>query len=203
MNVEQLTCPSCNAPFAVSAGIQTCRYCGATLAVRGGGGGMAPGFREETHYRVVARVGPSNVARIDALLALQGITAAGDRAQGKYEIDVGGDASALAADAANRADRLAGEMRAAGATAEVMSDVRTVPIPLAVRDVDVFLDAVGRNKLAVITAIRAHVDIGVNDARALVGRAPCTVASGMTADKGRALCEALVTAGATARRVPR
>ena len=42
---------------------------------------MAPGFREETHYRVVARVGPSNVARIDALLALQGITAAGDRAQ--------------------------------------------------------------------------------------------------------------------------
>jgi len=203
MIVQQLTCPSCTAPFAVSAGIQTCKYCGATLAVRGGEEGTPPGFREETHYRVVARVGPSNVGRIDALLALQGITAGGDRAQGKYEIDVGGDASAFAADAANRASRLSREMNEAGAAAEVVSDVRTVPIPLAARDVDVFLDAVGGKKLAVITAIRAHVDVSVNDARALVGRVPCVVASGMKADRGHALHEALVTAGATARSVPR
>lgn len=166
-----------------------CRYCGAALIVEGG----APAkYLDEVHYAVVARIGPSNVQRVTAALEVHAALAAEEAAalarSGACEIDTGTDEP--------RAREVARALLDAGASAEVSS--RVVRVPVA-PDVAVLLDGAGSHKLAVIHALRQHVDLGVSEAKRLVESAPCVLVSAISASKGAALLAALQAAGAQAR----
>jgi len=65
--------------------------------------------------------------------------------------------------------------------------------------VAVLLEHTGSRKLAVIAALREHVDLGVAEARRLVEGAPCVLVASLGGQKARALLASLESAGATAR----
>lgn len=167
----------------------TCRYCGATLTT-------APArdarVRVEEHYSVKVRVGPSNVERVArAIAAERRMDAAAALAlvrAGDFEVPVDGDAAVAAA----LADRLVED----GAIASVACREEVIPLP---PDADVLLDDAGDAKVAVIAALRAHVDMSLLDAKRLVESAPCVLVAGMDGEMGQALIAALIAAGAKAR----
>lgn len=107
---------------------------------------------------------------------------------GRCEVDTGTDEA--------RAREIARVLQDAGANAEVSS--RVVRVPVA-PDVAVLLDGVGPHKLAVMHALREHVDLAVSEAKRLVESAPCVLVPTVSASKGRALLAALQAAGAEAR----
>jgi len=185
MKLEMLRCPNCHAPVEGLRGTQAvCRYCGATIAA-----GQPPAPKTETRFSLALRVGPSNLDRIAALLCQRlGSEPAETRsrlASVPYQIEFGTDESGARA--------LASQLVHAGAQVDVVE--RTVEIPL----VSVLLEEVGTNKLAPIVAIRQFVDLGREEARQLVARAPVVVVDAMLEPRALELVTALRKAGARAR----
>ena len=161
-----------------------CRYCGATIVTDQPTAAMT-----ETRFSLVLRVGPSNAERIAALLHERiGIDLAEARSRlsrSPYEIEVGTDEG--------HARTLARDVLHAGGQADVTE--RIVEIPL----VSVLLEQVGANKLATVVAIRQHLDLGLQETRQLVERAPVVIVESLPEPLALALVEALQKAGARAR----
>lgn len=154
-------------------------------------GQAAAHSRTETRFFVVARIGPSNAARVaQALSSSCGMSSAQAESavrDGRCEIDAGTDRG--------RAGLFASKLVDAGADAEVVSR------EVAIKTVAVLLEEVGAKKSAVIAAIVNHVDrkiVTLADALKLVQRAPCTVIENIDEEQGRALLAALQQAGARA-----
>jgi len=185
VNLETPRCPSCGALLDdLRAGRGQCRYCGATILGR-----PEAGAATETRYSLVLRVGPSNVERVAALL-VDRLGVAADAARTRLaatacEIEVGLHEE--------HARELSRDLRHAGADVDVVE--RVVEIPL----VRVVLEDVGEDRLATIVAIRPHLDLGVQEARRLVGRVPVVLADAMDERRAQALVAALEKAGARAR----
>jgi ribosomal protein L7/L12 len=179
MPLESLRCPDCTAP--VREGERVCAYCGATL--------VANGARTETRWFVLLRVGPSNVERVARTLhdhlRIDEAEALALIGRPRCEIPVGDDEGHA------RAIVLAVED--AGAQAEIIS--RQFEIPL----VSVVLDQVGTDKLAVIVAIRSHLDVSIAEAKEIIASPPRTLLTSAHPEKARALATALEAAGASAR----
>ncbi len=185
MTLETPRCPSCAALLdGLRSGRGRCRYCGATIVGR-----AAADAPTETRYSLVLRVGPSNLARVAALLGdrlgLAPDEASAKIAEAPCEIEVGLHEE--------RARELARELGLAGARVDVVE--RVVEVPL----VRVRLDGVGEDRLATIVAIRQHLDLGLREARRLVERAPVVLADSMDERQARVLVAALEKAGARAR----
>jgi large subunit ribosomal protein L7/L12 len=179
-------CPECTAPVRAlppAGEPAACAYCGAAFAI------AAPAAeRTEEHFSIAVRVGPSNVERVARVLhdhaGVELATARARLERPPFEIALGpneGHARAVA-EAAEEG----------GAVVEVIA--RSVPVALRT----VTLEDVGRNKLAVIAAIRAEVDLGVAEAKRLVAEAPSVVVTGVDDAQARALVAALEAAGAKA-----
>ena len=141
---------------------------------------------------MIARVGPSNVARVASLIERHaGVATAEAEALARRtpcEVDAGNDEGG--------ARSFARALEEAGASVEIARRIVTVPIP---PDVAVLLDDVGSNKFAVIHALREHADMGVSEAKRLVENAPCVLVDTTSAARGQALLAALLAAGARAR----
>jgi ribosomal protein L7/L12 len=183
MAFRELRCPSCTAPVEASDAERTvCRYCGATLVAR-----EPAAEQTETQFFVHLWVAPSNVDRVARLLTEQPEIDESEAralvAQSPGEIAIGTER--------DRAQRFARAAMEAGARAEVKS--REVAIPV----VDVVLDGVHGNKLAVIVAIREKLELSVSEAKRMVETAPSVVVSAMDERKARALVAALEAAGAS------
>src|SRR5260221_3858464 len=143
-----LKCPDCMAP--VREGAAACTYCGATLVASGG--------RKEERWFAVLRVGPSNVDRVAGIL--------GDRTdvaearalveQSPCEVPLGANAEI--------AHETKHALEEAGARVELVMREIDVPPP---KRVSVTLQRVGDNHLAVIVALRSHLDVGISDAKSL------------------------------------
>lgn len=192
MAFTEVRCPSCHAPIAETNDRVTCRYCGASLA--SAKPTASPRVRVVEHYAVKVRVGPSNVERVAGTVAserrLDQAAALAMVRAGDFELAVGsGDDAHVAATA------LAERLSADGAIATVSRREESIPLP---PDVDVLLDDAGPSKAAVIAALRAHVDLGLPDAKRLVENAPSVLAQKMDGEKGQALVDALRKAGAKA-----
>jgi large subunit ribosomal protein L7/L12 len=185
VKLEMLRCPNCNAPVDGFRGNQTvCRHCGATIITDRPVAG-----RTETRFSLVLRVGASNMDRIAALIGERiGIELAEARSllsSVPCEIELGTNEI--------RARELARDIGHAGGQVDVAE--QTVEIPL----VSVLLEEAGGNKLAVIVAIRQHVDLGIQETRQLVERAPAVVVESMEEPHALELVRDLQKAGARAR----
>jgi large subunit ribosomal protein L7/L12 len=143
----------------------------------------------EEHYFVSLAVGPSNVERIARLIGRHTAIEA-DEARTMVRGEACEVAMGTDKDAARQLVRAAIEE---GATAELVTRV------VALRLVDVLLEEVGKNKLGVIVALRAHREMSVSEAKQLVEAAPATVMTRVEEDKAGALIAALNAAGASAR----
>lgn len=185
MTLVELRCPSCTAPVDASGADRTvCRYCGATLVAK-----QPAASRTEDRFFVVLRVGPSNVGRIagflERRLSLPAEAARAKASSSPVELALGADR--------NLAEDIVRGAIESGAAAELVTRVVTIPI------VRVVLDDAGPNRLAVIVALRAHVELPVYDAKQLVEATPSLVAPALDEPKARALVTALEAAGASAR----
>jgi ribosomal protein L7/L12 len=199
MSVVELRCQSCHAPVdAAHAGVQKCKYCGAALFIPSSDLAAAPVGSlptKEVHVVTLLRVGPSNRASMTTLLrTLVGIdeaTAADLVSRAPCEITV--------CDRYDLAMHIKEEILAAGAGCEVA--LRVVPLTVAplLPDVRLWLESSGTNKMAVIRAVREHMDVALADARHLVESAPCVLVAALEGNRANAFCDALIAAGATAR----
>ncbi|HEY1960215.1 MAG TPA: ribosomal protein L7/L12 [Polyangiaceae bacterium] len=188
MVVEELRCPSCNAPVDATLGERSsCRYCGATVVVRE----PAPA-RVRTEERMVialGHVGPSNASRVARLLHERaGVTLAEAEA-----LVARAPSEVIAGDDGAGARELELALTEAGVDVRVIRRIVTIPLP---PDVEISLETTGPNRLAVIHALREHLGLGLVEAKHLVERAPCVVVEVIEAEKGNALEADLEKAGA-------
>jgi ribosomal protein L7/L12 len=186
-----LRCPNCSAPAqAPRDGHAICQFCGATL-VDTTGASQSPASvttRTELTYTLKLWVGPSNVERVARVLHERvGIEMSAARAllaRSPCEVDPGKDWD----------KDIVRDVEEAGARAGLISHTVTITIPR----VAVWLDDVGTNKVAVIVALRANVDLSIAEAKHLVARAPAVVIEAMDEPLALALAAALEAAGARA-----
>jgi ribosomal protein L7/L12 len=90
-------------------------------------------------------------------------------------------------------DDLARQLEEAGAQARVDAHVTTEELP---PDVRVVLEDAGTDRVGVMRAIRAFIDMDMAATKALIARAPVMLVESMDGERGRAFRDALVSAGA-------
>jgi len=189
--VHDLRCSSCNAPVDLAASrLQTCRFCGAALVVKE----MGPpkGTERVAHAVVLTQCGPSNAPRVAKLLVAQGV-----KAEQAEQLVRSAPCEVAVLEERDQAWTIQRALEAAGAQARLEERVQIVPAQVTVR---VVLDDAGPDTVAVMRAVRTFVEhLGMSECKALVASAPCTVVDAIEEPKGRALCAALLSAGARAR----
>ena len=174
-----------------------CRYCGATLVASQPAFATTGAHGKEVYFVAIGRIGPSNRARIVA--ALHDVA----------KVDIA-EAEKIVASApceipfpiANEHVRALEELvREAGV--DVTVETRFIADPVAagleLPPVEVSLIDAGHKKIAVIKALRAHLDLGLDEAKHLVENAPCVLAPALEGSRARKFCEDLEAAGATTR----
>ncbi|HEY8073950.1 MAG TPA: ribosomal protein L7/L12 [Labilithrix sp.] len=174
MTLTALRCPECTAP--ASAGTTKCAYCGATFIAE-----RPRAARMESRYSLVVRVAPSNVERVANLLRDHLRVDVKVAAGAPFEIEVGADEA--------QANAIAHALSEAGAQAEITT--RSVAIPL----LTVTLEDAGKNKNAMIVAIRAELELGIVETKKLLAALPHVLVRDVEEEKARAFASALEAAG--------
>jgi ribosomal protein L7/L12 len=193
MALVEVSCPRCHAPVDMPAGTDTvkCRFCGTTL--RDVHGPKPIVHTRSVPFLFLERVGPSNFARAWDVLTKIGRVAP-DVAERAIRSSPGDVASF---EGFTGGDELIAALREAGITARF--EDRRIEVPPPPPDRSVHLDAVGSDKVAVMKAIREHMDCGVYEAKAVIERAPCLLVAALAGERAAAFVEALKAAGADAR----
>ncbi len=190
MTLIALRCPTCSAPVDASnaASIQ-CRYCGAALR-------PAPSTQTRTVYALfIERVGPSNRARIAELLR----TVVGLAPEEALRLVTSAPCEVAVFDEEIRAHVVRDALIDGGVGARLEERQVIVPPPVVLPDRAVHLVAMGNDKVAVMKVVRAHLDVGLVDAKQLVERAPCVLVDALEGARAAAFADALTAAGANAR----
>jgi ribosomal protein L7/L12 len=192
MSLVEVSCPRCHAPVDVPSGAETtkCRFCGASLR-----DASAPPAKTRIVAAVMLeRVGPSNRARAwDVLTKIGGLAPA----DAQHVVE-SAPCEAVVLEQWELAEELGRVLRAGGVGARVEERQIVIPAPVVLPERSVHLDAVGKDRPAVMKIIREHVDCGMLDAKAMVDRAPCVLVRAREGTRAAAFVDALTAAGALA-----
>ena len=149
----------------------------------------------EVYAVSIERVGPSNRARVAELLR----TAAGLSAEDAVRLVHAAPCELVTVNEELVAEALRTALNDAGVVAKIETRQIVVPPPIVLPDRAVHLESVGEDRISVMKVVRAHVDLGVADAKRLVDGAPCVLVEALEGGRAASFVAALVDAGATAR----
>ncbi|MGZ3456153.1 MAG: ribosomal protein L7/L12 [Polyangiales bacterium] len=194
MALVEARCPTCSAPLDAlphSAPIK-CRYCGASLHEPKP---TAPGQTRTVFAVSMERVGPSNRARIAQILESVARLTATDA---ERLVDAA-PCELVVVEESILAHALKDALVEGGVGARIERREIALPAPVVLPDRAVLLEHVGADKVAVMKVLRAHVDLGIAEAKRIVERAPCVLIESLEGSRAAAFVAALTEAGASAR----